>query len=116
MAYEGSCHCGKVAFRVDEDPPAKAVRCNCSHCRRKGFLLSFVPSRSLSIVRGEEVLTDYKFNKCAIVHRFCCLCGCQAFSHGKGPNGVEMASINLRCVPSIDLDTLDIQDVHGAKF
>lgn len=47
MAYEGSCHCGKVAFRVNEDPPANAVRCNCSHCRRKGFLLSFVPSGSL---------------------------------------------------------------------
>lgn len=116
MAYEGSCHCGKVAFRVDEDPPVNAVRCNCSHCRRKGFLLSFVPSSSLLIVQGKEALTDYFFNRHAIAHRFCSTCGCEAFGHGKGPDGADVAFVNLRCVPSIDLDALAIQDVDGASF
>lgn len=116
MAFEGSCHCGAVAFRVDQDPPGEAMSCNCSHCRRKGFLLSFVPAAALTIVQGEERLTDYYFNKHAIAHRFCATCGCQPFGRGRGPDGAEMAAINLRCVPAIDLDGLTIRKVDGASF
>lgn len=116
MSYEGSCHCGAVAFRVDGDVPTEAMSCNCSHCRRKGFLLSFVPVDTFSLVKGDEALTDYLFNKHAIAHRFCATCGCQSFGVGKGPDGTEMAAINLRCVPSIDLDSLTVQKVDGASF
>ena len=116
MSYEGSCHCGAVAFRVDGDVPTEAMSCNCSHCRRKGFLLSFVPVDTFSLVKGDEALTDYLFNKHAIAHRFCATCGCQPFGVGKGPDGAEMAAVNLRCVPSIDLDSLTVQKVDGASF
>lgn len=115
MPFEGSCHCGTVTFRVEEDVPAEAISCNCSHCRRKGFLLSFVPSSAFSIIDGDESLTDYYFNKHEIAHRFCSKCGCQPFGQGKGPGGVDMTAINLRCVPSIDLDNLTIQNVDGAS-
>ncbi|MCI4588954.1 GFA family protein [Sphingobium sp. BYY-5] len=116
MAFEGSCHCGAVAFRVTEDVPTEAMSCNCSHCRRKGFLLSFVSSSAFSILSGADNLTDYHFNKHDVAHRFCSTCGCQPFGSGKGPTGAEMAAINLRCVPSIDLDSLTIQKVDGASF
>lgn len=116
MAFAGSCHCGAVVFEVEDDTPTEAMSCNCSHCSRKGFLLSFVPSAAFSIVEGEDALTDYYFNKHAIAHRFCSTCGCQPFGSGKGPGGEEMAAINLRCVPSIDLDSLTIQKVDGASF
>ena len=49
MAYSGSCHCGAVAFTVEGDPPAGAMSCNCSHCRRKGFLLTFVPAAQFTL-------------------------------------------------------------------
>lgn len=116
MAFEGSCHCGAVVFRVDSDIPTEAVSCNCSHCRRKGLLLSFAPYGALSIIKGDGALTDYYFNKHAIAHRFCATCGCQPFSHGKGPDGTEMAAINLRCVPSVDIDSLTLNKVDGASF
>jgi hypothetical protein len=35
--YTGSCHCGKVRFRVTADL-ADAVVCNCSICEKKGFV------------------------------------------------------------------------------
>ncbi len=44
MSYTGTCHCGAVSFTVNADAPTSAVSCNCSHCRRKGFLLTFVPA------------------------------------------------------------------------
>lgn len=116
MGYSGSCHCGAVAFEVAGDPPGEAMSCNCSHCRRKGFLLSFVPADALTITAGEDALTDYFFNKRAIAHRFCRTCGCQPFGVGKGPDGTAMAAVNLRCVPDIDLAALTIKHVDGASF
>lgn len=116
MAFEGSCHCGAITFRVDDQPPTTAISCNCSHCRRKGLLLSFVPAEALTITQGTESLAAYFFNKHVIAHRFCATCGCQPFGSGTAPGGSAMAAINLRCVPTIDLDSLTIEKVDGAKF
>lgn len=116
MSYEGSCHCGSVAFTVSGDAPAYAISCNCSHCSRKGFLLSFIPASQFSLSSGEDALKDYFFNKHSIKHRFCTNCGCQAFGEGRMPDGSEMVAVNLRCVPEIDIDSLAIQKVDGASM
>lgn len=116
MAFDGSCHCGAITFRVDAPAPTTAISCNCSHCRRKGLLLSFVPAETLSVLSGADRLADYRFNKHVIAHRFCLTCGCQPFANGIGPGGVEMAAINLRCVSEIDLDGLTIDEVDGASL
>ena len=116
MAYQGSCHCGVVAFEVSQDPPTEAISCNCSHCRRKGFLLTFVPIDRFRLESGADQLTSYRFNKHNIDHQFCATCGCQSFSVGTGPDGSKMAAVNLRCVPAADLDALNIQKVDGASF
>ena len=116
MAFEGSCHCGKVAYTVDADRPAKAITCNCSHCRRKGFLFAFFPAEQFRLDRGEADLESYFFHKHAIEHRFCRTCATESFAIGKGPGGAAMAAINLRCIPDIDLDALELQHVDGASF
>lgn len=116
MAFEGSCHCGKVAYTVDADPPQQAMACNCSHCRRKGFLLAFFPAAQFTLERGEDDLKSYLFYKHNIEHRFCTTCGTQPFAIGKMPDGSAMAAVNLRCVPGIDVDALEIQAVDGASF
>ena len=115
MAFEGGCHCGAVAFTVDADLPDTAINCNCSHCRRKGFLLSFFPAEVFTLTRGEEALREYTFNTHKIAHQFCDTCGAQAFAKGVGPNGAEMRAVNLRCVPAADLAALKLQDVDGAS-
>ena len=116
MAYSGSCHCGAVAFTVDAEAPTQAMSCNCSHCSRKGFLLTFVPADQFTLDQGEDALKSYEFYKHNIEHLFCTTCGTQPFAHGKGPNGAEMRAVNLRCVPDIDLDALELQKVDGASF
>lgn len=116
MAFEGSCHCGKVAYTVDAEPPQQAMACNCSHCSRKGFLLAFFPAAQFTLERGEGDLKSYLFYKHAIEHQFCTTCGTQAFAMGKLPDGSAMAAVNLRCVPGIDVDALQIQQVDGASF
>lgn len=45
MVYEGSCHCGQVAFEAEGEIDG-ALACYCSICRRKGSLRwVFLPSR-----------------------------------------------------------------------
>ena len=114
MSYTGSCHCGAVAFTVEGEPPKEALSCNCSHCRRKGFLLTFVPASAFTLDRGEDALRSYLFNTHEIEHLFCTTCGTQAFARGKSPDG-EVRAVNLRCVPDLDLKGLTIKDVDGAS-
>ncbi|SEJ43430.1 Uncharacterized conserved protein [Sphingobium sp. AP50] len=115
MPYTGSCHCGAVTFSVAAASPTEGMICNCSHCSRKGFVLTFVPVDQFTLESGAESLTDYLFYKHNITHQFCKTCGTEPFALGKSPQG-EMRAINLRCVPSIDIDALTITKVDGASF
>lgn len=113
---EGSCHCGKVSFTVDTETPKSAISCNCSHCRRKGFLLAFFPPDKFTLGSGENALKSYFFNTHKIEHQFCTNCGCEAFAQGSDREGKKMMAVNLRCVENIDLDALDIKHYDGAKL
>ena len=105
MKHKGSCHCGEVTFEAEGDLQ-QAMECNCSHCSRKGLLLWFVPRAQFKLLQGAENLTTYKFNKHIIAHQFCITCGCQAFAYGVAPSGAEMAAINIRCLPDVELSSL----------
>ncbi len=102
MKYRGCCHCGKVTFEA-EGRLEQAIECNCSHCSRKGYLLWFVPRASFTLHSPPSALATYTFNKHVISHHFCPTCGCAPFGMGKGPNGEEMAAINIRCLEDLDL-------------
>ena len=111
----GSCHCGAVQFTVDGEID-KAIECNCSHCSRKGFLLWFVPRDALQVTAGGDRLTTYTFNRHAIQHRFCPVCGVQPFGLGSMPDGTPMAAINIRCLHDVDLDAVPRVAVNGRDF
>jgi hypothetical protein len=112
MLYEGSCHCGNIAFAV-EGEFTEAIDCNCSLCRRRGGLLAFVPREKLVLKTPEENLSTYTFNSHVIQHRFCATCGIAPFGEGVGPSGAAMASINLRRIPEIDLGALTVVAYDG---
>lgn len=116
MAFEGSCHCGNVRFTVEAELPEAAVSCNCSHCRRKGFLLAFFPVELFTLTSGEDELRSYFFNKHRIEHKFCTTCGTEPFAHGANADGSPMRAVNLRCVPALDLDKLQVQPFNGAEL
>lgn len=111
----GGCHCGAVRYEAEADL-GKAVECNCSHCAKKGFILTFTPADKFRLISGEEKLSEYRFNKHLIAHRFCSNCGVQPFGFGAQPDGQQMAAINLRCVDNLDIATLAPQKVDGKNF
>ena len=115
MQYQGSCQCGKVAFEV-EGEINEAYSCNCSRCARLGGLLWFAPREKFTLLRGEDDLTTFKFNKNVIEHRFCRHCGIQSFALGQDPRGNKMAAINIRCLDDFAPDSVPVKQVNGKAF
>jgi hypothetical protein len=113
--YKGSCHCGKVKFEVQSELKP-TIDCNCSMCKRKGTILTFVSPESFKLISGEDSLTHYHFNKHVIDHTFCKVCGVTSFASGKDPKGNFMNAVNVRCLEDVDLNSLEIVHVDGKSF
>ena len=113
--YQGSCHCGKVRYRVDADLSGELITCNCSMCRRMGSVLTFVPASQFTLEQGEDSLTDYQFNHKVIHHVFCKNCGIRSFARGAMPDGTPTVAINVRCLDGVDIQSLKTQQYNGAS-
>lgn len=103
--FTGGCHCGAVRFEVTTDL-AKTITCNCSYCAKMGWILTFAPESSFTLVSGEEQLTEYMFNKKVIHHTFCKVCGVHPFGRSKNQQGEPTVAINVRCLDDVDTASL----------
>jgi hypothetical protein len=112
MKYQGSCHCGQVAFEV-EGEIAEVTSCNCSMCQRKGVLMWFVPRPAMTLLTPPENMRTYTFNKHVIKHHFCPTCGIHPFGEAVSPAGDEMAAINARCLEGVDISALQVKHFDG---
>ena len=95
---EGACHCGAVRFEASVDL-SKVVECNCSHCEKKGFLLTFTEGKNFRLVSGEDALREYRFNKKRISHQFCTVCGVQPFARDGDPAPCMRHLVRVGCDP-----------------
>jgi len=110
--HTGGCHCGRVQYKVTTDL-AVVMQCNCSHCSKRGLLLTFVTPDKFTALKGDDGLQDYQFNKKAIHHLLCPDCGIESFARGKGPDGKEMVAINVRCLDGVDVGALQPVPFNG---
>jgi hypothetical protein len=107
--YEGGCHCGAVRYEVEADL-SEVYDCNCSHCHKKGLILNFVDKDKFTLHTSEDMLMEYFFNKKAIRHLFCRVCGVQSYSEGVT---MPKIAINVRCLDDVDTDTLNVKRING---
>lgn len=112
MKYEGSCHCGRVAFDV-EGTIDQALSCNCSICSRRGSLLWFVSRDQLHLLTPEDSASSYSFNTHSIKHRYCSVCGIHLYGEGAFKRGGHLAAINIRCFENLDIATVPIHEFDG---
>lgn len=112
MHYQGSCHCGQIAFDVEGEITG-VVACNCSICQRKGSLLWFVPRDKLTLKTNPGHMSTYLFNTQTIQHHFCPQCGIHPFGEGVGPDGQVMAAVNVRCLDGVELEAWPVQHFDG---
>ena len=110
--YSGGCQCGQVRYEVSIDI-GEVISCNCSRCKKLGWLLTFVSAGSFTLKSGEQGISDFQFNKHVIHHLFCSTCGIQSFARGKGPDGSDMVAVNVRCLDDVDVAALKVKEVDG---
>ena len=114
VTHSGGCHCGRVRFEVDTPIDIEVDECNCSICKRAGYLHLIVPKSRFRLLSGEESLTSYRFNTKVAEHLFCSVCGIKSFyvprSH---PNGY---SVNARCLDEGTVGRCTIRKFDGANW
>jgi len=113
-AYSGSCHCGNVRFEVTAEI-ANASECNCSICRRVGWLMASVSPAQFNLLSGADAQADYQFGSKTMHHLFCKNCGIRAFGTFAA-DGQEKIVVNLRCLDGLDVDALPVQKFDGKSY
>ena len=112
--HKGGCHCGRVRFEVDAPASIAADRCNCSICRKSGFLHLLVAAADFRLLSGQDSLTTYTFNTGVAQHHFCRHCGVKSFyvprSH---PDGI---SVNVNCLDEGTIASITETPFDGANW
>lgn len=111
--YSGSCHCGRVQFRVSGELESGTL-CNCSMCTKKGFVHWVVEPGQFELLAGADALSSYRFNTGVAEHKFCRVCGIHPFYTPRSdPDKVD---VNVRCLSGVDLAQLPVQGFDGQNW
>lgn len=113
--YSGSCHCGAVRFEVQVTADERVVEdCNCSICRKKGFLHLILSPDRFTLLSGQDSLITYTFNTHTAQHRFCKHCGIHAFYTPRShPDKID---VNVRCLDGDVLQEFTIVPFDGQNW
>jgi hypothetical protein len=99
--HRALCHCGAVVLELDlPDGVVDPRRCDCSICRRKGAIVASVPLSGLKILKGEDVLSLYRFNTMAAKHYFCSVCG--IYTHHQRRSNPQQYGYNVGCLEGVN--------------
>ena len=111
MIHHGGCHCGRVRFEVDAPRDLEALDCNCTICRRSGYLHLIVPKSHFRLVEGAEWLSEYAWGSGAARHLFCRICGIKSFYVPRSnPDGID---VNVRCLDETTIGRISIHPFEG---
>lgn len=111
VVHRGGCHCGRVRFEVEAPRDVEVLDCNCTICRKSGYLHLIVPQACFRLRQGREALTEYAWGTGAARHWFCSVCGIKSFYRPRSnPEGID---VNLRCLDEGSLGAVTIRPFEG---
>jgi hypothetical protein len=111
--FTGGCHCGAVRFRVQIDRLV-AIDCNCTMCRKKGFLHAIVPPDRFELLQGRDALSLYQFNTGIAQHLFCKHCGIHSFYRPR--SHPESYDVNVRCLDDVAIEQFELTPFDGRHW
>jgi hypothetical protein len=111
--YRGSCHCGRVQFEIRTHLD-RVSECNCSICRRKGYLHHMVSPDRFRLIQGDDALATYQFGTGRARHHFCRFCGVASFYRPRA--NLQNYMINARCLEDVNLDSLERVRFDGQSW
>jgi len=103
--YQGSCHCGAVAFEIDS-VIEELITCNCTLCVKKNALMARVDKDKLTITRGADNLALYQWNFKIAKHYFCKTCGIYPFHQRR--SDPEVCGVNVHCLENFDVASVPV--------
>ena len=109
--YALSCHCGEIRIEVDAEL-VDLVECNCSTCRRSGFLHWKVKLSAVRLLTEKRKVATYMWRAIG-GHHFCPTCGTGMF---RMPYPDEIVSINARCLEGVDVFALPTRRFDGRNI
>jgi hypothetical protein len=112
---QGQCHCGAVQFDVELSDGLNTIRrCTCSYCRMRGAVAVSAALGGLRILRGEDVLTSYRFNTGEAQHFFCSRCG--IYTHHQRRSNPNQYGINVACLEGLSpFDFVEVPVMDGVQ-
>ena len=114
MVHAGGCHCGRVRFEVSAPAEITVADCNCSVCRRSGYLHLIVSQSRFRLLRGEDSLATYTFNTGVARHLFCKVCGVKSFYVPR--SHPDCYSVNARCLDEGTVTRTIVQPFDGRNW
>ena len=113
QTYQGSCHCGAVAFEIDAIL-TEFTTCDCSLSRKKNAVMTKVHESAFRLLKGKNVLGLYEWNAHIAKHHFCNICGIYTF-HRKRVTP-DYFGINVHCLNGIDISSIPVIKTDGANM
>ena len=110
--YTGSCHCGKVRYKVDLDLSKGAIRCNCSICTKARAWFTFISANQLHMIAGDDSMADYRWTPPGrpgpfLNYRFCKTCGVRVYATGDAEfMGGRFFALAVATLDDVDTDEL----------
>ena len=115
-----SCHCGGVTLQVPH-APTKVLHCNCSICRKSGFLGAYYPPGEVTIsgemddyVRGDMETPCLSMRRCRTCGIFTHWILLDDWPYDDVPKSDRMG-VNARLFDPAIIDGLPIQQADGAS-
>jgi hypothetical protein len=93
-----TCHCGQSVLSIILESGLRELRrCDCSLCRRKGYINCSVELEELQIIEGDMLNSyDYKGAK----HFFCSICGIH--THHQRRSNPNQYGVNVGCIDGVN--------------
>jgi len=110
----GGCHCGAVQITLAE-LPAEVLQCNCSLCRKTGWIGGYCAPEDAKISAGDDALIGYVQGDKTITVWHCRTCGCTThWTPLTAPP--DRMGINMRMFDWKDWKHLAVVEVDGASW
>ena len=110
--YALSCHCGNIRLEVDAELKDLG-ECNCSTCRRFGFIHWKVPRDAIQMLDEKRNLSTYAWQCVRCLWHFCPTCGTTILCTGY-PGGI--ISVNARCIDYVDVFEFSVARYDGRNL
>ena len=122
MPLSGRCHCGRNAFEIEAELPAKLTRCTCTFCRKRGHLYAYFKPTQVKVTVADSDAV-YRWKSKLIANHFCSACGCDLYADspdfqpdGTWDGNTRRIAINARLIDDFEAADWPVVVVDGLNL